>query len=65
MTTDNKNSVRMELQMEQLIRIVANLNKRLIKIENEAHTQKMFFVKSGPTSGKGERTSEIVRGPFV
>ena len=43
MTTDNKNSIRMELQIEQLIRIVANLNERLIKIENETQPKRCLL----------------------
>jgi len=39
-----KDVIRMELQTGQLIRIVANLNERVLELENNANKRNMIFV---------------------
>lgn len=50
----------MESQIEQLIRIVANLNERILRLEYE-ESKKVFYMKSLPKSKNIEkRTQEFL-----
>ena len=46
MSPNNKELIRMELQIGQLIRIVANLNERIIELEGRQNHENILFVKS-------------------
>ncbi|WP_438315074.1 hypothetical protein [Sporosarcina sp. FA9] len=41
-----KDVIRMELQTGQLISIVANLNERILELENNANNKNTFFVNN-------------------
>ncbi|MCZ2257556.1 hypothetical protein [Sporosarcina sp. G11-34] len=60
MTLQSKEAMRMELQIEQLIRIVASLNERIIQLEDESHHKKVFFIKSGPDWEEDERIPKLI-----
>ena len=38
--------IRMELQLGQLIRIVANMNERILELENKLNDNQIVFMKS-------------------
>ena len=46
MSPYEKDIVRMELQIGQLISIVANMNERIIKLEDKASNKHMIMMKS-------------------
>ena len=46
MTPNEKDIVRMELQIGQLITIVANLNERIIKLEEKTSNKQIIMIKS-------------------
>lgn len=48
---------RMELQIEQLIRIVANLNKRISRLEYEK-SERIFYLKTKPQLKEVEKGSQ-------